>query len=204
MRLMTAMHKNSATLQFNGDFSDKQTGTMAEQIARAVCDFQCETTGHCPKAVSVVLGDDTLVITRHEALTPAEKASARNAEGAAKVQEFHRQLYATSSESLQKDIRRITGRQLQEAMTDVEPTAWAMKHVFTTGTIMQMFRLAPGVLSETGADGDSNDLQSRRVTVLRRAASRQREHGGTRSGQARRPLILESLLTRESEYVTRR
>jgi len=36
---------------------------------------------------------------------------------------------------------------VQEAMTDVEPTAWAMKHVFTTGTIVQMFRLAPAVLS---------------------------------------------------------
>lgn len=176
---------------------------MAEQIARAVCDFQRETTGHCPKAVSVVLGEDTLVITRHEALTPAEKAIARNAEGAAKVQDFHRQLYATSSESLQQEIRRITGRQVQEAMTDVEPTAWAMKHVFTTGTIVEMFRLAPGVHSETGTDGDSNDLPSRRVTMSRRADSRQREHGRTRPGEARRPLIQESLLTRNSEYVTR-
>jgi len=197
------MHTTSTTLQYSCDLSDKQTGTMAEQIARAVCDFQRETTGHCPKAVSVVLDEDTLVITRHEALTPAEKAIARNAEGAANVQEFHRQLYATSSESLQQEIRRITGRQVQEAMTDVEPTAWAMKHVFTTGTIVQMFRLAPAVLSETGTDGDSNDLPSRCVTMSRRADSRQREHGRTRPGEARRPLIQESFLTRKSEYVTR-
>ena len=197
------MQSNSTTLQFNGDFSDAPTGTMAEQIARAVCSFQCETTGHCPKAVSVVLGEDTLVITRHEALTLDEKAEARNAEGAARVQEFQRHLFATSSESLQQQIRRITGRQLQEPMTEVEPTAWAMKLVFATGTIMQMFRLAPSVLSEMGRGVDSNDLPSRRVHVSQRTDSRQREHVGTRPGDANRPLILKSLLTRKSEYVTR-
>jgi hypothetical protein len=40
---------------------DKQPGTMAEQIARAVCDFQQKSTGHTPKAVSAVLSEDTLV-----------------------------------------------------------------------------------------------------------------------------------------------
>lgn len=55
---------------------------MAEQVARASRDFQQQRTGHAPAAVTVVLSNDTLVITLHEALTPAERALAQNATGA--------------------------------------------------------------------------------------------------------------------------
>jgi uncharacterized protein YbcI len=46
--------------------------------------------------VTVVLSDDTLVVTLHEALSPAEKALACTPEGAVQVQEFHRQLFKSS------------------------------------------------------------------------------------------------------------
>jgi hypothetical protein len=42
--------------------------TMAQQVARAISVFQQQRTGHLPKAVTVVLSDDTLVVTLHEAL----------------------------------------------------------------------------------------------------------------------------------------
>ena len=67
--------------------------TMAQQVAQAISVFQEQRTGYPPKAVTVVLSDDTLVVTLHEALSPAEKALARTPEGAAQVQEFHRQLF---------------------------------------------------------------------------------------------------------------
>jgi len=134
--------KNTTTLECN-DCADKQTGTMAEQIARAICDFQHTSTGHTPTAVSVVLSEDTLVITLHEALTPAEKEMAKSAGGAAKLQEFHRQLFASSSESLRQEINRITGRQVREAAAEVEPTSGSIVHAFTTGTTVQVFLLAP-------------------------------------------------------------
>lgn len=136
------MDKNTATLDCN-DCDDKETGTVAEQIARAICDFQRESTGHTPTAVSVVLSHDTLVITLHEALTPAEKAMAKDAGGAAQLQEFHRQLFASSSESLRHEINRITGRQVREAAAKVEPTSGSIVHAFTTGTTVQVFLLAP-------------------------------------------------------------
>src|SRR5690348_3970196 len=63
--------------------------TMAEKVALAAQDFQQKQTGHLPKAVTVVLSGDTLVITLHEALTPAERALSKTPEGAARVQEFH-------------------------------------------------------------------------------------------------------------------
>lgn len=136
------MDKNTATLDCN-DCDDKQTGTVAEQIARAICDFQHTSTGHTPTAVSVVLSEDTLVITLHEALTPAEKAMAKSAGGAAQLQEFHRQLFGSSSESLRKEIKRITGRQVREAAAEIEPTSGSIVHAFTTGTTVQVFLLAP-------------------------------------------------------------
>src|SRR4051812_34152753 len=70
---------------------DKPPLTMAQQIAQAASDFERQRTGHAPKSVTVVLSDDTLVITLHGALTPAEKALVQSSAGAVQVQEFHRQ-----------------------------------------------------------------------------------------------------------------
>src|SRR5689334_25111830 len=93
----------------------KSQPTMAQQIARAAIAFEQRRTGnHVPRSVTVVLSEGSLVITLHEALSPAEKALARSPAGAAQVQEFHRQLFATSSGSLREEITRITGMQVRE------------------------------------------------------------------------------------------
>ncbi len=122
---------------------DRHDSTVAQQIAGAVGAFQKQSTGHTPKAVSVVLSEDTLVITLHEALTPAEQVMAKSADGAAQVQEFHRQLFASSSASLRQEIQRISGRQVREAAAEVEPTTGSIVHTFTTGTMVQVFLLTP-------------------------------------------------------------
>ena len=96
----------------------------------------------------MVLSEDTLVITLYDALTPAEKTLAKSADGAAKVQEFHRQLFATSSAALRDEIQRITGKQVREATAEVEPTTGAIVHAFTTGTVVQVFLLAGNVPAE--------------------------------------------------------
>lgn len=121
---------------------DKIANPVAKEIVDVVNAFQMSTTGHAPKAVSVVLSEETLVITLHEALTPAEKALAKSSEGAAQVQEFHRQLFASSSEPLRQAIKRITGRQVRESTVEVEPATGAIVHAFTNGTIVQVFSLA--------------------------------------------------------------
>ncbi len=119
----------------------KLNPSMAQQVARAVSVFQQRSTGHSPKAVTVVLSDDTLVVTLHEALSPAEKALANTPEGAAQVQEFHRQLFRNSVELLRQEIRRITGVAVGEAAAEVETTTGAVVHAFTTGTMVQVFQL---------------------------------------------------------------
>jgi uncharacterized protein YbcI len=132
--------------------------TMAEQVAKAARAFQWERTGHAPKAVTVVLSQDTLVITLHGALTPAEQAIARNPAGATQVQAFHRQLFASSVEALRQEIRRITGVDVREAAAEVETATGTVVHAFTSGTMVQVFLLEPGLTTEAwnavGTDED--------------------------------------------------
>lgn len=120
---------------------DKNDSTAVQKIAEAASNFQLETTGHRPTAVSVVLSDETLVITLHDALSPAERALSKSSEGANKVQDFHRELFASSSEAFRKEIELLTGRQVREAAAEVEPATGAIVHAFTTGTMIQVFLL---------------------------------------------------------------
>ena len=82
------------------DTTKSTIATIAEQVAQVAKALQQQRTGHAPKAVTVVLSEDTLVITMHDALTPAEKALALNSVGASQVQEFHRQLFLASADAL--------------------------------------------------------------------------------------------------------
>lgn len=127
---------------------DDTKPNLARQVAEAASEFQEQRTGHAPKAVTVVLSQDTLVITLHGALSPAEKALAASPEGAAKVQEFHRQLFTTSAEPLRQEIKRITGVAVREAIAEVEPATGSVVQVFTTGTMVQVFLLARDISSE--------------------------------------------------------
>jgi len=116
--------------------------TMAQQIADAISVFQEQQTGHPPKTVSVVLGGNMLVVTLHEALSPAEKALSSTPGGVAQIQEFHRQLFESSVYLLQDEIKRITGVAVGEAAAEVETTSGAVEHVFTSGVVVQVFRLS--------------------------------------------------------------
>ena len=136
------------------------TQTMAEQIALAATAFQQQRTGHEPKSVSVVISGDTLVVTLHGALSPAEQAMAQNPEGAAKVQEFHRQLFHNASDTLRQQIKRITGMDVREATAEVEPISGAVVQIFTRGTMVQVFLLSgkvPGGSFDTGRDNTRTD-----------------------------------------------
>lgn len=124
--------------------------TMARQIAEAAVAFERRRTGsHAPKSVTVVLCEGTLVITLHEALSPAERVLVQTAAGAAQIQEYHRQLFANSSDSLRQEITRITGMEVREATAEVEPISGAVVHAFTTGNVVQVFQLGGSVATET-------------------------------------------------------
>jgi uncharacterized protein YbcI len=101
---------------------DESRSTVVQQVSRVAIAFEQQRTGHAPESVAVVLGGDTLVVTLRVALSPAERALARSPGGAAQLQEFHRQLFAGSLDSLRQQIRRITGVEVREATADrLEP-----------------------------------------------------------------------------------
>ena len=128
---------------------------IAQQLAHVASVLQQQRTGLAPKTVTAVLSEDTLVVTLHDALTPAEKALARTPEGATQVQEFHRQLFSSESESMRQEIKKITGREVREATAEIETATGAVVHAFTTGAMVQMFLLTPEVVPYTGTDCDS-------------------------------------------------
>ena len=123
----------------------KPESTIAQQVAQAMMAFQEKMTGHAPKAVTVVLSQDTLVVALHEALSPAEKDMAKSPAGAAKVREFHRQLFVSASQSLREEIKRIIGVEVREAVVEIEPTTGAVVQAFTRSATVQVFRLAHSV-----------------------------------------------------------
>lgn len=132
-----------------GTESDGQAVSRAQRIAQAALDFERRTTGRAPKSVTVVLSDNTLVITLHGALSPAEKILAGTPEGIAQVQEFHQQLFASASLSLREEIKRITGVEVREAASEVETATGTVVKVFTSGTVVQVFLLAHSVPADT-------------------------------------------------------
>lgn len=137
---------------------NKSKTSMAEQIALAAIAFEQRRTGnHGPKSVTVVLSEGTLVITLHEALSPAEKALAKTPAGAAQIQEFHRQMFASSSDSLRQEITRITGMAVCEAAAEVEPVTGAVVQAFTTGKVVQVFQLVGSAPTEIWSGNGPGD-----------------------------------------------
>jgi len=128
---------------------DKPNSTVAQQIAAAASAFEQERTGNVPKSVTVVLSECTLVITFHGALSPAERAVAATAAGAARLQELHRQLFTSASEPLREEIKRITGVEVREAVAEIEPATGTVVGLFTSGTTVQVFLLAHAAPSDT-------------------------------------------------------
>lgn len=128
---------------------EKPALSMAQQVAQAASAYELERTGHAPSAVTVVLSEETLVITLHGALSQAEHALARTPAGAAQVQEFHRQLFTNASESLRQEIKRITGVEVRESTAQIETATGTVVQVFTNGAMVQVFLLASTVPTET-------------------------------------------------------
>lgn len=126
---------------------------ISKELAGIALAMQAERTGHAPKAVTVVASPETVVVTLHEALTPAERILARSEIGAAKVEDYHRALFAVSCDELRREIQRLTGRRVREAAVVVEPATGAIVHAFTSGTLVQIFQLESDGVSSQAASG---------------------------------------------------
>ncbi len=146
---------------------DKPHATMAQQIAQAASVFEERRTGLVPKSVTVVQSEGTLVVTLHGALSPAEQALAKSAAGAAQVQEFHRELFASAADGLREEIKRITGVEVREAIAEVEPTTGTVVAVFTTGTVVHVYLLARSIPADTWNASEPRDQPKTEVNEAR-------------------------------------
>jgi uncharacterized protein YbcI len=104
-----------------------------------------------PTSVTVVLTKDTLVVTLHGALSPAEQQLARTSQSAADLQKYYRNVFLNSVVSLGKEIKRITGRKTPEAAAEFDPVTGCIVHAFTTGAEVQVFPLAENGAAEINA-----------------------------------------------------
>jgi uncharacterized protein YbcI len=127
----------------------------AYQIAEAAKAFEVVRTGHRPKSVTVVLSDDALVITLHGSLSPAEQALSKDPNGAAKVQEFHRELFTSAAGSLRQQIERITGVKVRDASAEIEPSTGTVVKAFASGTVVQVFLLTGSVETDVWSNDRS-------------------------------------------------
>jgi uncharacterized protein YbcI len=134
----------------------KSGSMMASQLAESAGAMEVLRSGPRPTSVTVVQKDGTLVITLNGVLSPAERALASTPGGAAQVQEFHRQLFASDSAALCGEILRITGLEVRQSAAEVAPAAGTVVVVFPTGTIVQVFLLTGSIpvgTWETGLPG---------------------------------------------------
>jgi uncharacterized protein YbcI len=116
---------------------------ITAQLAQMASRFQEQRTGRRPTAATAVLSKDTLVVTLTDALTPAEKALSQTSQGAAQVQEFHRQLFTGSTTEMHQEISKLIGRRVKEAVAELDPATGSVVHAFSTGDMVQVFLLEP-------------------------------------------------------------
>ena len=127
------------------------TSTIARDVAQAAIAFQREATGISPEACTVLMGEQTLVVTLQDALSLAEKQMARTPEGAARVNEFHQRLFQASSGALHRELQRILGVEVRQSSIEMEQPTGRFVEVFPSGALVQVFLLthpvSPGMWS---------------------------------------------------------
>ena len=128
--------------------------SVAQLVAEAAIAYQLERTGHAPKSATAIITGDTLVITLDQALSEAERVLSQSPAGAAKVQEFHRELFRASAAPLRQAIELITGRTVIQADSELQPASGTVVHALANGTMVQVFLLqsaAPIIETSTAA-----------------------------------------------------
>lgn len=117
------------------------TASMADRIGAAARDFQFRQTGRAPGSTTVVLKDQTLVITLSGALSEAERVLSRNPDVASKVHEFHRRLFNGSADEMRAEIHGITGVTVGEAQAEPVCAPGSTIHAFSSGALIQVYLL---------------------------------------------------------------
>lgn len=118
---------------------------IARQVAQAAGTFEHLLLGRAPTAVTIVADGEWMVVSLHESFTAAERRMARDAEGSARVRDFHRYLFEHSLDSLIGHVRRRTGVELRGAIAHVDVVTGSVLKTFTTSPDVDLFLLGRGL-----------------------------------------------------------
>ncbi len=121
-----------------------------KQLAEIAGVQQQLRTGHPPKQVDVAFAGDALIVVLHDALTTAEKNLSQDPNAASQLQAFHRELFHNSSNSMNQEIERITGRNVREAVGGMETESGSLLYASATGAMVQVYMLTPEAKTGTG------------------------------------------------------
>ena len=118
-------------------------------------------SGHRPKHVDVALAGDALVMVFQDALTPAEQELSQDPDAASQLQAFHRELFLSSTKTMNTEIARVTGRSVRETATETGTATGALTCSPTAGVMVQVYMLNPESNSETGEQWEQDDAIER-------------------------------------------
>ena len=114
-----------------------------KQLAEIASVQQQLRTGHPPKQVDAAFVGDALIMVLHDALTTAEKKLAQDPKAGDQLQAFHRELFLNSSNTMKHEIARVTGRAVQETVSELETGAGSLVYAPITGVMIQVYMLNP-------------------------------------------------------------
>jgi len=118
---------------------------LARQVARAAATFEHRLLGRGPRSISVVAGEDWMVVSLHERLSPVECRIAAAARGASRVRGFHREVFDGTLDAFVEHVGRTTGVTLQSGVIDVDASTGSVLKTFTTRRDIDLFLLGQGL-----------------------------------------------------------
>ena len=141
---------------------------LARLVAHAAGSFEHRLLGRAPSSITVAAAAGSLTVCVHEPLAPVERGLARDAAGAARVQELHLELFDDALDALVVEVRRRTGVTLCGAIAHVDTATGSIVKTFTTGPCVDLFLFGPGL----AALGVPVDVHVRAFEATRRRARR--------------------------------
>jgi uncharacterized protein YbcI len=108
--------------------------TIGQKIAQAASAFEKRRAKQGRKWVAVFMNEDTIVIALHGSLTAAEKALSQSPAGAARVREYHRQMFTDASGVLHRQIKSISGMEVRDTTGEIEAKTGHVVQIFATDT----------------------------------------------------------------------
>lgn len=117
---------------------------LARRVAQAIGNFEHALLGRVPRSVTVVAGGTGLVVGLHESFSPLERGLVAAGAGR-RIEDFHRDIFDSSRESLVEHVRGSTGVDLDAGIVHVDAATGSILKTFTTDPAVELFLLGAGL-----------------------------------------------------------